>query len=315
MSEQDAEIELLKASVSCAVLLERLPPVWRLDRAESTRHSLKYRRGEGEIVIVNHDGRGWWDPLSDRKGDIFTLVRHLEPGLSFPEARRVLRDFVGIAPSFPEAPRARRERASRLPVAARWERQPHLTHGSPVWLYLTGQRGLPENILMAASASDAIREGPRGSAWFAHRDGAGLLTGIEMRGSDYRNFSAGGEKTLFRLPGGYGPLPRVAVCEAAIDALSLAAIERTRGDTLYAATAGGMGPGTIAAIQQLLHVLTTDPAGILIAATDADNAGRRYAARLREMATEAGVRFDGILPPDGLNDWNDALLRALAPAS
>ena len=54
---------------------------------------------------------------------------------------------------------------------------------------------------MAARVADAIREGPCGSAWFAHRDGAGLLTGIEMRGADYRNFSAGGDKTLFRLPG------------------------------------------------------------------------------------------------------------------
>jgi hypothetical protein len=160
--------------------------------------------------------------------------------------------------------------------------------------------------------ADAIREGPRGSAWFAHRDGAGLLIGIEMRGPDYRNFSAGGDKTLFRLPGGPGRLSRVAVCEAAIDALSLAAIERERRDTLYAATAGGMGPATIAVLQQLLRVLATDPAGMLIAATDADTAGRRHAARLQEMATEAAVRFDAILPPDGLNDWNDAL-RAMTP--
>jgi hypothetical protein len=29
MSEQDAEIEWLKAGVSCAALLERSPPVWR----------------------------------------------------------------------------------------------------------------------------------------------------------------------------------------------------------------------------------------------------------------------------------------------
>jgi hypothetical protein len=71
---------------------------------------------------------------------------------------------------------------------------------------------------VAARVADAIREGPRGSAWFAHRDGAGLLTGIEMRGPDWRNFSAGGEKTLFRLPGGSGRLARLAVCEAAIDA-------------------------------------------------------------------------------------------------
>ena len=68
MNEQDTEIEWLKASVSCAALLERVPLPWRLDPAESTRHSLKYRRGTGEILIVNHDGHGWWDPLSDRKG-------------------------------------------------------------------------------------------------------------------------------------------------------------------------------------------------------------------------------------------------------
>src|SRR5450759_3259505 len=114
MSEQDKDIEYLKANVSCAVLLERLPPVWRLDRAESSRASLKYRRSESEILIVNHDGRGWWDPLSDRKGDIFTLVQHLDSGLNFGEARRMLRGFVGIAPAFPEALRARRTRASHL---------------------------------------------------------------------------------------------------------------------------------------------------------------------------------------------------------
>ncbi len=312
MSEQDAEIEWLKAGVSCAALLERLPPVWQLDRTESTRHSLKYRCGTGKILIVNHDGRGWWDPLSDRKGDIFTLVQHLDPGLSFGEARRMLRDFVGIVPSFPAALRARGRRASCLSVFHRWDRCQPPSRGSPAWLYLTGQRGLPESILAAARLADAIREGPHGSAWFAHRDGAGLLTGIEMRGSDYRNFSAGGGKTLFRLPGGSGHLTRVAVCEAAVDAMSLAAIECSRRDTLYAATAGGMGPATITALQELLRDLAADPAGILIAATDADTAGRRHAARLEGLATEAGGRFDTILPPDRLNDWNDAL-RALMP--
>jgi hypothetical protein len=313
MNGQDAEIQHLKAGVSCAALLERLPPVWRFDRAGSTHRSLKYRRGEAEIVIVNHDGRGWWDPLSEAKGDIFSLVQHLDPGLSFDAARRMLLDFVGILPSFPTALRARRTRASHPPVAARWERRQSLSRGSLAWRYLTEQRGLPEAILVSARAADAVREGPHGSAWFAHRDGAGRLTGIEMRGSDYRNFSAGGDKTLFRLPGGPGPLMRVAVCEAAIDAMSLAAIERSRSDTLYVATAGGMGPETVVALHQLLRVLSSDPAGMLIAATDADTAGRRYAARLAALATEAAVRFAAILPPDGLNDWNDAL-RVLMPA-
>jgi Protein of unknown function (DUF3991)/Toprim-like len=312
MNRREEEIERLKASVSCAALLERLPPVWRLDVRESTRRSLKYRRGDGEIVIVNHDGRGWWDPLSDRKGDIFTLVRYLEPGLNFADARRVLRGFVGIAAVFPETLRARREWISPVAVADRWARRPALSPSSPAWLYLTQRRGLTEAILVAACAADAIREGPRGSAWFAHRDGAGQLTGIEMRGPAWRKFSAGGEKTLFRLPGGPGPLPRVAVCEAAIDAMSLAAIEHARDDTLYAATAGGMGPATVAALRQLLRILAADPSGLLTTRTDADIAGRCHAARLAELAAEAGVRFDAILPPAGLNDWND-VLRAMPP--
>ncbi len=307
MHGQNEENEGLKASVSCAALLERLPPVWRLDRAGSTCRSLKYRRGPGEIVIVNHGGRGWWDPLSEAKGDVFTLVQHLDPSLTFAGACRVLRGFAGITPASPAAVRARRTAEPDVPVEQRWERRPLLSHGSAAWRYLAGQRHLPERILIAARITDAVREGPHGSAWFAHRDGAGRLAGIEMRGPAWSGFSAGGGKALFRLPGGAGRLSRVAVCEAAIDALSLAAIEGARRDTLYAATAGGMGPTTLAALRQVLHGLSVDPAGILVAATDADTAGRRHAARLQGMAAEAGVRFDTILPPDGLNDWNDAL--------
>jgi len=307
MSEQDVEIERLRAGVSCAALLERLPPPWRLDPAESTRRSLKYRRGQGEILIVNHGGRGWWDPLSEAKGDVFTLVQHLDPSLTFAGACRVLRGFAGIAPASSVARHARRTAWADVPVAQRWARRRPLSHGSSAWRYLTGPRGLPEAILVAARITDAVGEGPHGSAWFAHRDGAGGLTGIEMRGPAWRGFSAGGGKTLFRLPGGSGRLSRVAVCEAAIDALSLAAIEGARRDTLYAATAGGMGPATEAALQQLLHGLSSDRFSILIAATDADATGRRYAARLAALAAAAGVRFDAILPPDGLNDWNDAL--------
>ena len=68
------------------------------------------------IVIVNHDGRGWWDPLSEAKGDIFSLVQHLEPGLNFAKARHMLRGLVGgIAPTFPEAVSVRRARAPHMP--------------------------------------------------------------------------------------------------------------------------------------------------------------------------------------------------------
>ena len=149
MSEQDKDIEWLKASVSCAVLLERLPPVWRLDRAESSRCSLKYRRGEGEIVIVNHNGRGWWDPLSEAKGDISTLAQHLQPGLSFqrgaPRAARVRRHCADIS-RIPARAAGTAPHPFRGPEMA--EVRP-LSEGSPVWLYLAAQRKLPERILLA----------------------------------------------------------------------------------------------------------------------------------------------------------------------
>ena len=75
MTGHDPEIEELRDKAHCAVVLERTPPPWKLDRKESTKLSLKYRRGKGEVLIVSHAGRGWWDPTSDAKGDVFGLVQ------------------------------------------------------------------------------------------------------------------------------------------------------------------------------------------------------------------------------------------------
>ena len=247
MGGQDAELDLFRTTVNCATLLERLAPGWRLDRRGSTRRALKYRRGNGEILIVNHDGRGWWDPLSAAKGDIFDLVQFLDPSLNFGQVRQVLRPFVGLAPTFPEALRPAKRTAPDRPLAERWLARPRLRPGSPAWRYLTGARGLPPSVLVVADHEDAVREGPYGSAWFAHRDAGGGVTHIEIRGPDLKGSVRGGHKTLFRLAVGQQPR-RLAVTEAPIDALSLAALEGVRTDTLYVATGGGMGPGTIAAL-------------------------------------------------------------------
>src|SRR5580693_3241367 len=96
----DPEIEDLRNKVHCAVVLERTPPPWMLDRKESTKLSLKYRRGKGEILIVSHGGKGWWDPTSDAKGDVFSLVQRLEPGVNFGHVRRRLREFAASRRAF-----------------------------------------------------------------------------------------------------------------------------------------------------------------------------------------------------------------------
>ena len=313
MIGKDEELQRLRESVNCAALLERMPPPWRLDKAESTRDCLKYRRGQGEIIIVNHGGHGWWDAGSTAKGDVFGLVQHLRPDLNFGHARKLLREMVGLQPSFPEYERVRSRGEGVTPAAERWSAAKPLRPGSRAWRYLAEVRRLPSPVLRAAVAVDAIREGAYGTAWFAHRDETDALTGFDMRGPEFRGFAKGGDKTLFRLPGWIASREvrprRMAVTEAPIDALSLAAVGRLQGDTLYVATSGGMGPGSVQALDMLLAGMAALPDALLAIATDNDPPGERYAAFLAERTAAAGVRCERLLPPRGLNDWNDVLTR------
>ena len=312
MCGQDDELDQIRRGVSCATLLERLPPPWRLDSKESTRRALKYRRGEGEVVIINHDGRGWWDPHSEKKGDVFNLVQFLAPGRNFGEVRQILRPFVNVAPTFPKAMGTAHREAPGRPLPERWRARRRLRLGSLAWRYLAQERRLPIPVLVAADAADAVREGPHGSAWFAHRDDDGAVSHIEIRGPTFKGSLRGGSKTVFRFPGGQGALSRIVVAEAPIDALSVAALEAIRPDTAYLATGGGMGPGTVRALSRDLAAIAGLPGALLISATDANAAGDRFAARHAELATAAGVACERMRPPEG-TDWNDILKQGSGP--
>ena len=152
-----------------------------------------------------------------------------------------------------------------------------------------------------------LREGPVGSAWFAHFDRAGAVAHVDVRGPTYKGSLTGGVKSLFRLPLKGPPLPRLVLTEAAIDALSLAAIENLRGDTLYAATGGGMGPGTIAALEALLVNIAMLPDALFCSATDANGPGDRFADRHQSLARKFGIPFARLRPPIEGGDWNEVL--------
>jgi Protein of unknown function (DUF3991)/Toprim-like len=306
-SMSDPEIEDLRDRVHCAVVLERTPPPWRLDRKESTKLSLKYRRGKGEILIVSHGGRGWWDPTSDAKGDVFGLVQRLEPGINFGHVRKRLREFAGLSPSFPVADRARCGKASDRPVSERWADRKAVWPGSPTWRYLARKRLLPSAIIEAASAAGVLREGPAGSAWFAHFHAEGAVAHVDVRGPTYKGSLTGGVKALFCLRASVPPPQRLVLAEAAIDALSIAAIEGLRADTLYAASGGGMGPGTIAALEALLGRIGILPGALFCSATDANGPGDRFAERHRSLAEKFSVPFARLRPPIEGGDWNDVL--------
>ncbi|MDA8249144.1 MAG: toprim domain-containing protein [Rhodospirillales bacterium] len=116
-----------------------------------------------------------------------------------------------------------------------------------------------------------------------------------------------------RLPGdGSRRASRLAVTEAPIDALSLAALEAMRADTLYAATGGGMGPGTVQAIERMLAAVAAVPGALLVSGTDANAAGERFAVRHAQLAAAACVAFARLRPPAGV-DWNEVLKQESAP--
>ena len=304
--------EQIRAGVSCAVVLEKHRDPWRLDVRESTRACLKYRRG-AEVLLVNHDGRGWWDPTrpaDDRtaRGDVFALAQHLNPGLDFGHARKLLRALIGLRPTLDPAVTRRAAKDPGRPAQQRWDARRRPRPGTPTWRFLTLDRKLPPFIVERAIADGLLREGCYGSGWFAYRDHAGRLTGFEMHGRGFHGFTQGaGAKSLFRLRGGPGPLARLAACEGAIDALSLAAIEGVRADTLYLATTGGMGPNTLAGLRALLQEAAMLPGAVLVAATDNDRAGALHAEHLAALARAAGVAYERSLPSHGRKDWNDVV--------
>ncbi|MQB46096.1 DUF3991 and toprim domain-containing protein [Rhizobium sp. ICMP 5592] len=289
------EIEALRERVSCAAVLEQAR--FAIDIKESTRRAIKFRRGS-EIIIVTHDGRGWFDPLSDAKGDVFGLVEHLDH-VGFLEGAARVADLVGFEIKEPEWHSPRHGGGCDLSLPERWRARRRPWPGSSTWRYLNSERWLPAPLLHAAINADLLREGPYGSMWAAHTDNAGVVTGWEARGPQYRGFASGGTKVLFRI--GLDTALRLAVTEAAIDAMSLAAIEGLRDGTLYLSTGGGWSPATQAALREL----ASRPDARLLAATDANAQGDLFAERLRALAEDAGCDWTRLRPPE--EDWNATL--------
>ncbi|MGI2036113.1 DUF3991 domain-containing protein [Rhizobium panacihumi] len=288
------ELEALRARVSCEAVLERAG--YEIDLRESTRRAVKYRHGSN-IIIVTHDGRGWFDPLSDEKGDVFGLVMFLDK-VDFPTAADTVAALVGFRLFRPEWQSSR----SAAPVANicdRWRSRRVPSPGSGAWRYLCWARWIPAVIVRQAVWEGVLREGPFASMWAAHVDGDGAVIGWEERGPDWRGFSTGGSKALFR----FGPsdASRLCVTEAAIDAMSLAALEGPRERTLYLSTGGGWSPAADAAFA----ALAARPSTILVAATDANSQGDAYAERLRAIAVASDCDWQRLRPP--AEDWNEVL--------
>lgn len=289
------EIERLRETVGCQAVLETAG--FALDVKESTKRALKYRRGS-DIIIVSHSGRGWFNPLGDEKGDVFGLVTHLD-GCDFLQGCERVATLSGFRSSDPVWLEDDCKPSQQGSVEEGWIRRQAPRPGSAAWTYLRWQRLLPASVIRAAIDQDLLREGPYGSMWAAHTDDFGKVSGWEGRGPSWRGFAKGGSKTLFRF--GSPDATRLCVTEAAIDAMSLAAIEGICAHTQYLSTGGGWAPATAAALCRLASAKNIQ----LVAATDGNVQGDVFAERLRVLAEDVGCAWIRLRP--SADDWNDLL--------
>ncbi|WP_245433327.1 DUF3991 and toprim domain-containing protein [Rhizobium sp. L43] len=216
----------------------------------------------------------------------------------FPPAAEAVASLIGFRLSRPEW-KSQRTSAPVEDIVQRWRYRRTPSPGTSAWRYLCWERSIPSVIARQAIREGLLREGPFGSMWAAHLDSNSRVVGWEERGPEWRGFSTGGSKVLFRL--GQGDASRLCVTEAAIDAMSLAALEGLRAGTLYLSTGGGWSPATDAAISEL----AVRPGLTLVAATDANSQGDVYAGRLRALAEASGCDWQRLRP--SADDWNEVL--------
>lgn len=291
------ELDELRARVDCRTVLEA--GGWELDAKESTRGAVKYRNGAGRIVIVTHEGKGWFDPLNDKRGDALALAQYVWGG-NLGHARKALRPLAGIAPRL--VPMHQSAPTVSIDAGKAWDEARKVCQGSQGWRYLIETRGLPIASVERAVQAGVLKEGIYGTVWARHQTAQGQITGWEMRGPNFKGFVKGGGKTLFWI-GTPATCDRVAVTESFIDALSLASIEGWPDGTVYVSIGGGYGPETARTLQTIL------PAdGRLIAATDQGTGGEVLANRLHELATVRSAEYERLRPE--AQDWNVQIRQA-----
>ena len=266
-----------------------------LDRKESSRSSLVMRHGDGDKIVIatGEDGHGvFFSVHSEASGSVVDFVMHRQQ-CNLGRARVHLRS---LAPSsFPTAPRQtiptpRPIPRDRAALVVQWHRC------LPYQGRYLESRGL--NAAALEAAADRLRTDERGNVLFRHDDRDGL-TGWEVKNRGFTGFAGGGIKALFAVRAGYPPRtapPRVVIAESALDVLSFWQLNPA--PALLLSFGGNF---TTEQEDLLRHVLTKHPSAEVLTATDDDDQGDRYAAKI------AAMRPDALRARPPAEDWNETL--------
>ena len=279
---------------------------YQIDKRESWRGSAVLRK-KADKIIVKRGSSGHYVYFSVRdsqdNGTIIDFVKYRK-NLGLGEIRKMLRPWIGREdlPAMRPLEKTRKDRR-------RVERAYLQTSDAPCHPYLEKTRGVPPAVLSSSRFAGRVRSDRRGNAIFPHFDDVGLC-GFEIKNDGFTGFATGGTKGLWlsrRRPKDR----RIVFAESAIDALSFASLFPDTDDlTRYASLGGRPSSKQLALVRAAVRDLSGRPT--IVAAFDADDAGRSYVEMLRRIVAEEprgihGLEFVSSLPSQEGLDWNDVL--------
>lgn len=275
---------------------------YKLDKAESSRHSAVMRGPGDDKLIVAKGQDGHWVYFSVRdevnNGSIIDFVQRHQ-GLNLGQVRRELRPWIGETA---ERPRPAIEHYARIVLPSSPDRQRvacALAKAPPVERhpYLEG-RGIEAKTLADLRFAGMVRLDARGNAVFPHYDREGL-SGYELKNQGFTGFSRGGTKALWHSTN-LGQERRLVITESAIDALSHAQLYPDP-NTAYISLGGSPSPEQIELARSAIAKAQNRGSKVVMG-TDNDPGGEKLANRL----SDGYSGIERALPTHG-KDWNDQI--------
>lgn len=298
----DAELDSFKTSIDLRAYAASEGYV--IDTKESWRGSAVMRHSNGDKIIISRKPDGHYTFFSVRSDrDSGTIIDFIQKrkGASLGAVRKELRAWLGMpATELPRLPELAKTSKDRFGVQTRYAAMA-IASQHP---YLERDRAIPALALDYWRFKGRVKIDQHGNAVFPHFDHDGIC-GYELRNSNFKGFASGGTKGLW-LSKSSPSDRRLVICESAIDALSFAVLFPD-GHARYASIGGKLNPWQPDLIKAQIRLL---PSGsVVIAAMDADDAGRELAEVIRKTlddAAEPGPAFQQ-REPVGFKDWNDQL--------
>jgi hypothetical protein len=308
----DPELERFKTEIDLRQFAASLG--YTLDARESWRASAVMRLGTDKVIIKQeNDGHYVYCSVRDArdKGTVIDFIR-FRTGKNLGEVRKTLRPWIGTPernrPPLPltNLPALVQSSKNRLQAETEWMLA--LPYSSSA--FLEQERLIPADLAIAPRFAGCLRVDSRSNVLCLHEDIDGQLCGFEKKNKGFTGFSAGGEKGLGR-SNDFGNDRRIIFSESFVDFLSYAVLFPDPA-ARYRSIAGGLNPKQPDIIRR--HIMAMPAGSEVVAAMDADEAGRAFAGVLESIAGEiSGCAFRVELPPAEGEDWNDVLRRTRPP--